>query len=339
VLRPGHPAGWTPLRRALATRLTTALAIPVAWQHVLVLPSRGAALRLVAGTLLEIGGQAWIESPGDPAHRAAIVAANGRPVGLPVDQAGMHVALGRELAPSARLAITSLGASIPVGARLSATRRAALNEWAAGVGGWFVEDDHGGNLLLDPVLDVSGPRSRNIIIGSFGKLAAPGVDLAYVLAPSALAQRLFAELVLAGHETSTLHQAAMHAFLVTGAFDLHVERLRMEASARFETFWHGVSRYLGSTRALRADALSFTAAIDLSGPTAEQAVLARCRAAGFGAMGLSGFCDPSAVNSGLVVGFGGASVARLEIEAARLGLLLRAQQQDDRARNAARFYS
>jgi GntR family transcriptional regulator / MocR family aminotransferase len=339
ALRAGHPAGWAPLRRVLAGRLSPLLGREVSWPQILILPSRRAALRLVVGTLLDIGGQVWTESPGDPAHRAAVLAANGRAVGLPIDQAGLHVPLGRDVAPSARLAIASLGASIPIGARLTNARRAALDAWAGEVGGWFIEDDLGGNLLLDPAIDAAGPHTRRVLVGSLGKLAAPGVDLAYIVAPAALADRLFAELVLAGHETSTLHQAAMHAFLTTGAFDLHMQRLRMEAEARFEAFWNGISRHLGSTRALRADALAFTATIDLATPAAEQAMLARCRAAGFGAMGLSGFADPAMPSSGLVIGFGGCNAARLEIEATRLGLLLRAQQAEERARSSSRFFT
>jgi DNA-binding transcriptional MocR family regulator len=94
---------------------------------------------------------------------------------------------------------------------------------------------------------------------------------------------------------------------------------------RFDAFRIGISRYLEPSRVLRGDALTFTATITLDNAATERVLVAACRKAGFGAMALSDFCDPALPSFGLVLGFGGANAARLETEAARLGLLLRAQ--------------
>ncbi|MDB5367366.1 MAG: hypothetical protein JWM77_3293, partial [Rhodospirillales bacterium] len=117
-----------------------------------------------------------------------------------------------------------------------------------------------------------------------------------------------------GYATPTLHQAALDALFAHGAFDLHVDRLRIEAPARLDAFRRGIASDV------HADALAFTGTIELDGFAAEQVLLPRCQAAGFGVMGLSRYDDS---RGGLVVGFAGAPAARIETEAARLGALLR----------------
>ncbi|GIL40706.1 hypothetical protein [Roseiterribacter gracilis] len=325
ALRPGAAAGYMPLRQELARRLGDTLGRSIDAAHILILPSRAAALRLVAGALLDDAREAWVESPGDSLHRAAILGAIGTPIGFRADPTNIQVALARGVVHTARFALVSLGASTPIGARFCNARRAALHHWASGVDGWFVEDDLGGNLLLDPTITAAGSHPRSVLVGSFGKIAAPGIDLAYVVAPPAVAEQLLAELMLSGNDTLTLHQAVLHGFITSGALDAHLDRLRREATVRFDAFCSGITRYLEPGRSLRADALTFTATIDLEHAAAERELVASCRVAGFGVMRLSDFCDPALPSFGLVLGFGGASAARLETEAARLGMLLRAR--------------
>jgi GntR family transcriptional regulator/MocR family aminotransferase len=335
ALRAGDPAGWPKLKCELARRLTVTLDRDVAAAEILVLPSRQTALRLVARALLVPESQAWVESPGDPVHRAAILAAAGTPVGMRTDAAGIQLAPVRDAGQDARFAIVSAGASMPIGARLGRARRAALHHWAGEVDGWFVEDDLGGNLLLDPAIGAVGSHPRSVLVGSFGKLAAPGIGLAYVVAAPQMAERLLAEAALSGWETSILHQAVLHGFFTCGALDAHVERLRREAVARCDAFRRGITRYLEPGHAMHVSALSFAATIEFDDGATERALLKRCRGAGFAARGLSDFSDPALPRFGLVVGLAGASPVRLETEAARLGLLLRARPAAARAARGA----
>src|SRR4051812_29328106 len=113
ALRASPLAGSAPLRQELGRRLTETLGRPIDAAQILILPSRAAALRLVAGTLLEGAREAWVESPGDITHRAAIIAAIGRPIGFRADPTNIQVALGRGAAHTARFAIVSLGPSNP----------------------------------------------------------------------------------------------------------------------------------------------------------------------------------------------------------------------------------
>ncbi len=138
----GDPGGYMPLRRAIASYLRTARAVQCEAEQVIVTNGAQHALGLAAHVLLDAGEPAWIENPGYRGARAAFGKAGLRVVPVPVDEEGISVSSGRELAPEARLAYVTPSHQYPLGVTTSARRRLELIEWARRGNAWIIEDDY-----------------------------------------------------------------------------------------------------------------------------------------------------------------------------------------------------
>lgn len=91
---------------------------------------------------LDAGDRAWMEEPGYPPARSALVAAGARIVPVPVDEEGLDVAAGDRRAGDARLAYVTPSHQFPLGVPMSLPRRLALLKWANTARAWVIEDDY-----------------------------------------------------------------------------------------------------------------------------------------------------------------------------------------------------
>ena len=98
LLRLGDPAGFQPLREAIADYLNAYRGLNCRWQQVIITAGAQAAIGLVTQMLLEPGDPVWIEEPGYVGLRGALIAAGAQPVPVPLDEEGISVARGRSLA-------------------------------------------------------------------------------------------------------------------------------------------------------------------------------------------------------------------------------------------------
>jgi GntR family transcriptional regulator/MocR family aminotransferase len=85
LLRYQHPAGYQPLREAIAAYVGMARAVRCTPEQVLVVGGAQAGLSLAARLLLDPGDDAWMEDPGYYGARGAIIAAGATPVPVPID--------------------------------------------------------------------------------------------------------------------------------------------------------------------------------------------------------------------------------------------------------------
>ncbi|HSF39843.1 MAG TPA: PLP-dependent aminotransferase family protein, partial [Thermoanaerobaculia bacterium] len=130
LLGYGDPAGYGPLREAVAAYLGTARGVTCSPRQVIVLTSSQQALDLASRLLVDPGDEVWMEEPGYLGARSALTAAGARIVPVPVDENGLDVARGEALAPGARLVYVTPSHQYPLGVTLSLERRLALLAWA-----------------------------------------------------------------------------------------------------------------------------------------------------------------------------------------------------------------
>ena len=90
----GDAAGDPALRAAIAAYVAAARGVNCTPAQVTVVTGAQAALDLAARMLLDPGDRAWIEEPGYPGARAALLAAGARIEPVPVDADGMDVEAG-----------------------------------------------------------------------------------------------------------------------------------------------------------------------------------------------------------------------------------------------------
>ena len=91
LLGYGDPAGYRPLREAIATYIRTARAVQCESDQVIVVNGSQQGLDLVARLLVDSGEKALVEDPGYPGVRIALQAAGAKLCRLPIDTEGANI--------------------------------------------------------------------------------------------------------------------------------------------------------------------------------------------------------------------------------------------------------
>ncbi len=248
LLDYGDPAGYAPLRDAIAAYLREARAVRCEAGQVIVVTGAQQAVDLAARVLLDPGDTAWVEDPGYPGARGALVAAGIRLAPVPVDGEGLDVGRGARQAPHARLVYVTPSHQYPLGVTMSLHRRLALLEWASRSGAWILEDDYdseyrygGRPLAALQGLDTAG---RVIYVGTFSKVLFPSLRLGYLVVPPELVDAFVAARALADRHSPSVTQAALADFIDGGHFARHVRRTRALYAERQAALVRAVRRAL-----------------------------------------------------------------------------------------------
>ena len=302
LLGYGDPAGYGPLREAVAAYLGTARGVTCDARQVIILTSSQQALDLTARLLVDPGDEVWMEEPGYLGGRAALTVAGARIVPVPVDENGLDVARGEALAPLARLAYVTPSHQYPLGVTLSLERRLALLAWAERAGSFLVEDDYDSEFRYTgrPLAAIQGLDSggRVLYVGTFTKALFPSIRLAYLVAPEDLVDAfVHARTLMDGH-TPTLLQAVLADFLAEGHFGVHVRRMRALYHERRDALLEAGAT-LGPVEA------GFHATLHLPEGTDDVAVARRAASRGVEVQPLSRFYAGDETTPGLVLGFAG----------------------------------
>ena len=227
----GDPAGHPALREAIAAHITVTRAVRCTAQQVVVTSGSQQAFDILFRLLLDPGERAWIEEPGYLDVRAALVGAGAELIPVPVDGSGLDVAEGIRRAPGARLAVVSPSHQYPTGATLSATRRAALLDWARSTGAWIVEDDYDSYFRYSgrPMSALQGVDRDVVYVGTFSKTVFPALRLGFCVVPESILDAVINARAVADRNSPIVDQAALAEFIVNGHYDRH---LRRRATAR-----------------------------------------------------------------------------------------------------------
>ncbi|HEX5706610.1 MAG TPA: PLP-dependent aminotransferase family protein [Pyrinomonadaceae bacterium] len=226
----GDPAGYLPLREAIASYLGAARAVRCTPEQVIVVTGTQQAVDILARVLLDPGDSVWVEDYGYIAARSSLVAAGARLVPVPVDEEGINVREGERLCARARLAYVAPSHQYPLGVTLSLARRLELLEWASRAGAWVVEDDYdsefryaGRPLAAMQGLDAEG---RVIYLGTFSKVLFPSLRMGYMVVPLDMAESLRNARALVGWCSPVVDQAVVADFINEGHFARHIRRMR-----------------------------------------------------------------------------------------------------------------
>jgi GntR family transcriptional regulator/MocR family aminotransferase len=284
----GDPAGYRPLRDALARYLAQSRGVRCTADQIVIVSGSQQGLDLLTRVCLDPGDLAAVEEPGYPAARAILSAAGARLRPVPIDDSGAVVeALPVEPHGTApRVVYVTPSHQYPLGGTLPLSRRLALLEWAGRTGALVVEDDYDSELRYAgaplPALQGLDEHERVAYIGSCSSVLFPPLRLGWVVAPPALVAPLVAAKWLADRQTSTLEQQVLADFIAAGSFTRHLRRSRALYGARRAALAAAVQRHLPPTCELAGAAAGLQTPLFLPDRTSEAAVVAAAAARGVG---------------------------------------------------------
>jgi GntR family transcriptional regulator/MocR family aminotransferase len=305
----GDPAGHRPLREAIAAYLGAARAVSCTADQVFVVSGAQQALDLAARVLVDPGDTVWIEEPGYPGLRGALIASGAVLAPVPVDAEGLDVEAGRAVAAKARMACVSPSHQYPLGVTMSLSRRLALLDWASSADAFVLEDDYdseyryaGKPLAALQGLDADG---RVIYVGTMSKVMFPGLRLGYMVVPGHLVDAFRAVRRLADTHPPMSIQPALAEFIEAGHLSAHIRRMRALYAERQRLLLDACAGTLAAFLEVAPDEAGMHLVAFLRGDLDDRAVTAAARTLGVEAPALSAYYQTQARRRGLLLGYAG----------------------------------
>jgi 2-aminoadipate transaminase len=231
ALQYGPSEGFLPLRQFLAERLVR-FGVRCSPDNLLITNGSQQALDLVGKIFLNPGDKVLVENP---SYLGAIQAFDSYQADyaiVPMDEDGMVTAGLDELLrhESVKFIYALPNFQNPSGRTMSLTRRHQLMEVAARHGVPIVEDDPYGELRYEgehlPSLQSLDTDGLVIGLGTFSKILAPGLRLAWMNIPEALYERIVLARQPTDLHSATITQMAVYEVCQDGFVDRHVEKIK-----------------------------------------------------------------------------------------------------------------
>ncbi len=235
-LQYGGTDGYVPLREMIA-RHTSAIGIKVDIDNILITTGSQQALDLLGKIFINRGDRILVESPTYLGALQAWNAYGAEYIAVPADENGMqtdHLEEALRIGPKFIYVLPNF--QNPTGTTLPLERRQKLVELADRYGVPIVEDDPYGQLryegedlpaveLLDSQMRMSsGNYTGNVIyLSTFSKILAPGLRLAWAIAPKEVIRKLSLAKQGTDLHTSTFNQIVAHEVGQHGFIDRHVK--------------------------------------------------------------------------------------------------------------------
>ena len=292
LLGAPDPKGHARLREALSAFLLTQRALRVSADQILVLGSVVLAVNLVAQAFLgPEGGAVAVESPGNPVLWQALRQSSRAQLHpLPVDADGARPEALEALVQAGtlpvRLAVLTPQCQVPTTVRLGAERRAAILDLARRHRIPILELDAEYDFLLDQgptprPLAVDAPE-QVVYVGDLGRMLAPGVRAAYLVAPAPLLPLLASARRHLDWQGDPLQEWALSELLLDGEIPRQLLRVRKAAKDRREALEDALQHAFRGRLASRAGgtALWLEGVGDLAEPGRFAAWVSACQSRG-----------------------------------------------------------
>ncbi|MEV6288026.1 PLP-dependent aminotransferase family protein [Kribbella sp. NPDC051770] len=292
-------AGLPDLRAALAEHVGRVRGIACGPENLVVTNGTVHGLHLLLSTTLTAGDRIAMEDPGYVSAANAAHAHRVEIVDVPVDADGLQVA---QLPDDVAAAYVTPSHQYPLGGRLPVARRNELVRWARRTGATLIEDDYDSEFRYDvaplPAL-AQLDLDRVVHLGTLSKMLSPSLRLGWLVASTAVADRITAYREHTSDWPAWPMQAALLAMLRDGYLDRLVRRSsRLYADRRNLTcrLLAPYGRVVGQDAGLHITLL-------LPDHVDDDALAAKARAAGIAVAPLSDYRRTIPGPPGLVIGY------------------------------------
>ncbi|MEU9379885.1 PLP-dependent aminotransferase family protein [Streptomyces sp. NPDC048279] len=300
----GDPRGRSELRAALADHLAQARGVHTSPDHILICAGVSHGLQILGEVLAGRRARSVAVEPYAPdRYRGLLAAASLETLPLPWDPHGTD-----PVPPEGTDAVLLTPAhQFPLGTTLQRDRRTAVVDWARRTGGLVLDDDYDGEFQFDhqSVGALQGLAPDCVVyLGTASNTLAPGLRLAWMALPPALAE----EAVAAKGQIDScevLSQLTMAEFITSGAYGRHLRAARRRYRDRRDSLVTALARHAPKVQVTGTSAGLHTVLSLPSG--AEQGVLQSAARQGLRVAGLSRYRHARsrhAMPDALVVGYG-----------------------------------
>ncbi|WP_421725930.1 PLP-dependent aminotransferase family protein [Bauldia sp.] len=322
-----NAAGLPILRQALIEYLNRARGVVADPEQVVVVPSAQAAFAAVADAAIDPKDAVAVEDPG---YRNArnILAANGASLlpihvddeGIDTDRLAKHDAF--------RVVAVTPSHQFPTGVTMSLKRRLQLLEIARARRAYILEDDYDSEFRYTerPIASLQGlGNGDNVVyVGTFSKSLAPGLRVAYLVAPPHLAPILAATIAGKGQIVPAVVQAAMADFITEGYLAAHIGRMRAIYGKKRDTLVAALRAALPDTIPVDPPRGGLQMLLKLPAGTNDVGLVDELAAEGIATRPLSGLTIRSR-ERGLLLGFALPKLDEIDAAARRMGEVVRAR--------------
>lgn len=235
ALQYGTTEGYLPLREMIS-RHTNRIGINVNPSNIMITSGSQQALDLIGKIFVNRGDRILVESPTYLGALQAWNAYDAEYVTVPCDEFGMNIdSLEQALRTGPKFIYVLPNFQNPTGVTLALERRHKLVQLADHYGVPIIEDDPYGQLRYEgehlPAVELidANTREKNghytgnvIYLSTFSKILAPGLRLAWVIAPTEVISKLVTAKQGADLHSSTFNQIVAHEVSQHGFLDRHV---------------------------------------------------------------------------------------------------------------------
>jgi GntR family transcriptional regulator/MocR family aminotransferase len=226
----GDPAGYRPLREAIAEYLRTTRAAACDASQIILVTGSQMGLVMSAMALTTPDTLVCVEEPGYTGVRQAMELSNAQVIGIDVDDGGIDVAAIKRISETVKVVCVTPSRQFPLGPAMEVTRRLELVSWAAAHEAWIIEDDYDSEYLYSRrplgALQGMGPGDRVVYVGTFSKVMFPALRLGYIVVPPALKSTFMQIRQSLDICPSMLYQLALTDFMNEGHLGRHLLRMR-----------------------------------------------------------------------------------------------------------------
>ncbi len=247
LLQLGSPGGYEPLRHFLLKRSGLARDS----DDILITNGCQQAVDLLRRALVRSGTKVALEEPVYPGLRNLFVEAGAELIGMRVTAEGVDLySLRQALEAGAKVVVLTPSFQNPTGATIPAAARKLIISMARAAGAIVIENDIYSELAYS---GGEAPRLKSldpnvILLGSFSKIAFPGMRCGWIIAPRPVIQRVTELKQLADLHTDQLSQAFLLRFATSGRLEKHQAKMIAAGKERLRAVEQASRKYLADCR-------------------------------------------------------------------------------------------
>jgi GntR family transcriptional regulator/MocR family aminotransferase len=316
MLDYSHSGGYAPLRRAVADYLRVFRSVQLEVEQVIITSGTQQSMELCAQLLADYNDTVWLE---DPAYWGAVKAfmATGlklHPVA--VDQHGIAPMAQDEASPP-RLIYVTPSHQYPTGAVMPLERRQQILSIAKQHSAWILEDDYDSEFRFSgpPISSLAGldTDDRVLYMGSFSKVLYPGLKLGYLVVPKGLVTSFKQAHYDLNRPGQMPLQAALAEFIEMGHFASALRRARQSYAQQRRCLLAALQPCLGEQAQITGAEQGLHLCLRLPEVVDDKALADRIALLGLTVRPLSAYCLKRKEAKGLVIGYGYAPLAEIEL--------------------------